>query len=227
MGSPWHIKNKISKGALNVKYEQEVKDILISNTITLIARGGFESATTKAITHSGNNPNNIKMNEVYIYRLFGSKEHLYSVAFSVLDQEIFRSLRSAVHFDGAEQDIKGALYEIFLRAWRFVLGNEDRCMCYMRYYYSIYFRDESLKDHNELFAGISGEFAPLFKEDADVKSIMHSVFTAILDFAVRVYHGDLENTPQNTEHIFNVIYCMMASYLKNQTVNQSVTAQSI
>lgn len=215
------------KGALNVRYEQEVKDILISNTITLIAQGGFEKATTKAITHGGNNPNNIKMNEVYIYRLFGSKEHLYSVAFASLDREIFQALQTSVHFDGKEQNIKDALYEVFLKAWRFVLHNEDHCMCYMRYYYSVYFRDASLRDHNKLFEVIIQEFAPLFKDGADVKSIMHSVFTAILDFAVRVYNGDLEDTETNATHIFNVIYCMMMSYLKPPAVKQGIATQLI
>ena len=210
-----------------MKNEQAVKDILISNTITLIAHGGFEKATTKAITHSKNNPPNIKMNEVYIYRLFGSKEQLYSTAFAVLDGEIFHALRTAVHFDRDEQDIAAALYEIFLKAWRFVLKNEDRCRCYMRYYYSIYFRDESLREHNELFEGIIQEFAPLFKDEADVKSIMHSVFTTLLDFSVRVYNGDLEDTETNAKHIFNVIYCMMMSYFKKTPIKQSIATQLI
>ena len=197
-----------------MKNEQAVKDILISNTITLIAHGGFEKATTKAITHSKNNPPNIKMNEVYIYRLFGSKEQLYSTAFAMLDREIFQSLRTLVHFEGEVEDLKAELYGIFLKAWRFVLHNEDHCRCYLRYYYSVYFKGESLRDHNKLFESIILEVAPLFKKDADVKSIMHSVFTTVLDFAIRVHNGDLEDTPTNAEHIFNVVYCMMQTYLK-------------
>ena len=45
---------------------------------------------------------------------------------------------------------------------------------------------------------------------------MHSVLTALLDFAVRVYNGDLKDSDTNTRHVFNVLYCMMASYFKDE-----------
>ena len=91
----------------------------------------------------------------------------------------------------------------------------------MRYYYSPYFKGESLNNHNELFEKIITEFTPLFKEGADVKSIMHSVFTAMCDFAVRVYNGDLRDTDSNAEHIFNVLYSMMSMYLKPEYISNT------
>ena len=200
-----------------MKKEQSVREILINNTIQLIAEGGFEKATTKAITHVGGHLPDMKMNEVYIYRLFGSKEQLYDVAFSRLDAEVVFMLRRAMEqFEQSDLDLKSKLYELFLRAWRFLLRNEAHCRCYVRYYYSVYFRGESLCSHNEQFKEFFKWFLPLFKEDADVKSIMHSVYTTILDFAVRVYNGDLEDTQTNAEHIFNVLYCMMMTYFKEE-----------
>ena len=211
-----------------MKYEQEVRDVLISNTIRLIAEGGFEKATTKAITHGGEQLPNVKMNEVYIYRLFGSKEDLYSFAFSCLDKEIVLALRKCFQTNQNQDcDIKERLHGVFCDAWHFILGNEDHCRCYIRYYYSVYFHGESLKAHNQLFDEIILAFSPLFKEEADVKSIMHSVFTTILDFAVRVYNGDLENTQINEEHIFNVVYCMMVTYFKNENTIRSHVSQFI
>lgn len=200
-----------------MRYEQEVRDALINNTIHLIAEGGFEKATTKAITYSGQAPPNIKMNEIYIYRLFGSKETLYATAFSCLDKEIVLAFRRCIAlYQNSGFDRKKMLYEAFRDAWHFVLSNEDRCRCYIRYYYSIYFKGESLKNHNRIFDEIIDGFSPMFKEEADVQAIMHSVFTTLLDFAVRVYNGDLKNTEENKSHIFNVIYCMMSTYFKNQ-----------
>ena len=55
---------------------------------------------------------------------------------------------------------------------------------------------------------------PIFKDEADVEAILHSVFTAMFDFAIRVYNEELENSDINRPHIFNVLYCMMATYLK-------------
>ena len=77
----------ILRGELKMKNEQDIREILISNTISLIAEGGFERATTKAITYSGNSLPNVKLNEAYIYRLFGDKEHLYEKAFEKIFSE--------------------------------------------------------------------------------------------------------------------------------------------
>ena len=199
-----------------MKGEQGVREILIDNTIRLIAEGGFEKATTKAITFSGESLPDVKLNEVYIYRLFGSKEHLYAMAFESLDKEFVLALRKCLAIlNSSEGTVKEKLYEVFLRVWEFLLKNEARCRCYIRYYYSVYFHGESLANHNRIFAEIVDAFSPLFKEEADVKSIMHSVLTTLLDFAIRVYNGDLENSDINTPHVFNVIYCTMMTYFKD------------
>ncbi|MBQ4273655.1 MAG: hypothetical protein IJB94_01620 [Clostridia bacterium] len=72
-----------------------------------------------------------------------------------------------------------------------------------------------MEKHQRHFDAIVERFRPLFIEEADVKAIMQSIFNALLDFAVRVYNGVLENNKINKSHIFNVLYCMMVTYLKN------------
>ena len=72
-----------------MKNEVVVRELLIANALHLIAEGGFESATTKELTHCGGSLPDFKMNEVYIYRIFGSKEQLYESAFIQLDRELF------------------------------------------------------------------------------------------------------------------------------------------
>ncbi|MBQ7406489.1 MAG: TetR/AcrR family transcriptional regulator [Clostridia bacterium] len=199
-----------------MKSEADIASLLISNAINLIAEGGFEKATTKELTYYKGNSPNAKMNEVYIYRLFGGKKGLYEATFAYLDKELYEAFQGAVKAIGNfGRDTKKKLYEFFLMAWNFVLNNEERFRCYVRYYYSIYFKGESLEKHNRLFEAIMNSFSSLFIEEADVKSIMHSVFTALLDFAIRVYNGDLENNESNVPHIFNVLYCMMMTYLKS------------
>jgi AcrR family transcriptional regulator len=198
-----------------MKYETEIRELLISNTIHLIAEGGFEKATTKELTHCGGDLPNMKMNEAYLYRIFGSKENLYDEAFVRLDRELCYAFRhGAETVGGFLPNSRERLYSFFLLAWRFVLGNEERCRCYVRYYYSIYFKGHSLEAHKRLFSGILSEMAPLFKDEADVPAILHSVFTTMLDFGIRVYNGDLEDSDINIPHIFNVLYCMMSTYFK-------------
>ena len=210
-----------------MKHEADIKSLLISNAIHLISEGGFEKATTKELTYYQGNLPNIKMNEVYIYRLFGSKEALYEAAFVYLDKEMYDAFQDGIRKVGDITRDTKKLYEFFLTVWEFVLKNEDRCRCYVRYYYSIYFKGESLEKHQKHFEAVVGKFCPLFKEEADVKSIMHSVFTALLDFAIRVYNGELENNGINVPHIFNVLYCMMTTYFKENEQEKIKTSQTI
>ena len=199
-----------------MKHEQEVKELLINNAIQLIAEGGFEKATTKELTYCNGNLPDFRMNEVYIYRFFGSKEQLYESAFSKLDTQLvfaFHQGVSAVGGFGEHASLR--LYEFFLRAWRFVLSNETYFRCYVRYYYSVYFKGSALEGHQKRFSAMVRELAPIFRQDADTNAILHSVFTTMLDFAVRVYNGELEDNEINRPHIFNILYCMMSSYIKN------------
>ncbi len=201
-----------------MKHEADIRELLIRNAIHLIAEGGFEKATTKELTHCGGDLPDCRMNEVYLYRIFGSKEALYQSVFVRLDDELFDAFGSAVAtVGGFDEDKRERMYTFFQMAWRFILGNEERCRCYIRYYYSVYFRGRSIEAHNRLFEGMISKLTPLFKKEADVVSILHSVFTALFDFCIRVYNGDLEDNEENRPHIFNVLYCMMATYFKEPT----------
>ncbi len=203
-----------------MKMEEEIRATLINNAIHLIAEGGFEKATTKNLTHYSDTPNELKMNEVYIYRLFGSKEELYQSAFLNLDQELVEAIRSALisATNGFMLDTKKAFYEFFIIVWQFLLKNEEHCRCYVRYYYSVYFKGKALVQHQQHFNSIVKNFAPLFIEEADVKAIMHSVFTTLLDFAIRVFNGELVDNEENRPHVFNVLYCMVLTYLKKPEI---------
>ena len=192
---------------------------LINNAIHLIAEGGFEKATTKELAHYGGDLPDVKMNEVYIYRLFGGKENLFEAAFLCLDHELLWAFKLGVEaVGGFSCDTKAKLNQFFLLAWRFIMGNEEKCRCYVRYYYSVYFNGRSLETHKKLFSDIVAEMTPIFREGAAVESILHSVFTTLFDFGIRVYNGELEDSEENRPHIFNVLYCMMATYFKAQTI---------
>ena len=200
-----------------MRCEVAIREALINNTIDLIAQGGFEMATTAAITRKAPPSAEVKMNEVYIYRLYGGKEQLYEAAFLTLESELYHALQACVTEELAKsRDTVDAWYRIFERAWGFLLRNEEHCRCYVRYYYSVYFKGNSLATHNKHFEHIVSCFAPLFQEDANLSAIMHSVFTALLDFSIRVYNGDLENNEDNRPHIFNMLYSMLKIYLKDE-----------
>ncbi len=205
-----------------MKRENEMKQLLIDNAIHLIAEGGFEKATTKELTFCGGSLPDVKMNEVYIYRLFGSKEELFAQAFSRLDREVFSAIKTgAAAVDRFDHRTKEKLYDVFLATWQYAVDHEEHGRCYVRYYYSAYFKGKSQEQHLTLFEEMIRRLLPIFKQDADVIAILHSVFTAFFDFAVRVYNGELENSEENRAHIFHVLYCMLASYLNESPADQS------
>ena len=199
-----------------MKREAEIKELLINNAIKLIAKGGFEMATTKELTHYSGDLPDIKMNEVYIYRIFGSKEALFEATFECLDNELYGAFRNGyVSLKDADIPLHDKMCGLLEMAWDFILHNEERCRCYVRYYYSVYFRGDSKEKHDELFGNVINGVSSVFKEEADVRAILHSVFTALLDFGIRVHNGDLEDNDINRPHVFNVLYCMMETYLKD------------
>ena len=111
------------------------------------------------------------------------------------------------------------MHEWFNRIWRFLLQNESRCRCYVRYYYSAYFREQSMREHRRLLYSAEEYFIPLFKGESDVASLLHTTFMTMLDFAIRVYNGDLENSEENAYHIFNLLYDSLSSYFNPNFIN--------
>ena len=61
-----------------MKNEKIYREVFTNNTLRLVAEGGFEKATTRAIAGERREINNIKLNEAHIYRVFGTKENLYA-----------------------------------------------------------------------------------------------------------------------------------------------------
>ena len=101
-----------------MKNESVIREALISNTTRLIGEGGFEKSTTNAIVHDGASVPGIKLNEVYIYRIFGSKERLYAEVFSELDDELFTTVGKALDiFERRDVALRDRLRILFDRIW--------------------------------------------------------------------------------------------------------------
>ena len=198
-----------------MKNGEIIKEALLNNTIRLIGEGGFEKATTRAIVKDGISVPGINFNEVHIYRLFGSQERLYAEAFSTLDTELFQHLQSVFRdFRGTELAGKERLRRAFDLVWQFLLDNERRCRCYVRYYYSAYFEGAPLRSHRKMLSEYSALFSVLFKDGSDIVSLVHTTFMTMMDFAIRVYNHDLQNNDGTAYHIYLLIYTSLTPYLR-------------
>ncbi len=197
-----------------MKNERIYREVFINNTIRLVAEGGFEKATTRAITGERREINNVKLNEAHIYRVFGTKENLFAETFAVLDNELISIIKEGISCFEGEKDFRSQCKKLFLKLWHFLLQNEAKCRYYTRYYHSVYFKNDIYKVHMKKYEILVEKLSPAFVSGADVWSLLHHIITVMLDFAIRVYNGAIEDTEENAAHIFTVVYSSITPYLK-------------
>ena len=197
-----------------MKNEQLYREVFIDNTIRLVAEGGFERATTRAIAHDRANLGTVKLNEAHVYRVFGTKEKLFAEVFGILDGELLFLIRDNLSIFDMELDFKLQCRRLFDKVWDFLLSQEQKCRYFTRYYYSAYFNNEIQDKHNRHYQILIEKISGVFKPDADVRSLLHYCITTMLDFAIMVYNNAIEDSEENAYHIFQVIYSSVVPYLK-------------
>ena len=190
--------------------QNDLRQALIDGTIHVVAQNGFDKATTKAISAATG------INEVYIYRFFENKEELFEKAFEYLDKQLVD--KALLHIDVMymqEMDYETRCRIYFLAIWRFLVGNKDEILMYVRYYYSPYFRKYSATEHKLRYAPVINKFNDAFKDEADVWMILNHILNVMLDFAVMVHNDEMPKEDNYTEHVFRVIYQSVKQYFRH------------
>ena len=189
--------------------QDELRQALVDGTIHVIAQNGLDKATTKAISNATG------INEVYIYRFFENKEKLFEKAFEHLDEQLVH--KTLLHIDVMymrEMDYETRCRIYFLTMWRFLVGNKNDILMYVRYYYSPYFEKFSSQTHKQRFIPLVNKFKDAFKDEADVWMILNHILNVMLDFAVKVHNGHMSDGDDYAEHVFRVIYRSIEQYFK-------------
>ncbi len=190
--------------------QDDLRQALIDGTIHVIAQNGLDKATTKAISKATG------INEVYIYRLFENKENLFEKAFEYLDKQLVD--KALLHINVMymrEMDYETRCRIYFLAIWRFLIGNRDEILMYVRYYYSPYFKKLSSEAHKLRYTAVVNKFKDAFKDEADVWMILNHILNVMLDFAVMVHNDEMPKKDNYTEHVFRVIYASVKQYFRN------------
>lgn len=187
----------------------DVQNRLIDRTITVIAEYGLDKTTTKAIVKGTD------INEAYIYRYFKDKEDLLSHVFDVLDEELVAKAMQHVevmYMHELEYELRCRVF--FTEIWKFLLGNKEKCLAFIRYYYSPYFQKYSYETHKQRYVPLVKKFQDAFRDEADTWMILNHVLNVILDFAVKVHNSQMPNEGVYEEHVFRVIYRSIEQYFK-------------
>lgn len=188
----------------------EIRQILIDGTIRVIAQEGLDKATTQRIKLA------TAINEAYIYRCFADKEDMFAKTFDALDEEMaavtMRSL-AVMYAENMPFEERCRLY--FAAVWSFLLGDRDKCLCYVQYFYSPYFMRLSEEEHIRRFAPLVEKFTPAFKPEAEVWLILTHILNVMLDFAIKVHNNRMPAGDNYSEHVFRVIYASVKQYFNN------------
>ena len=190
---------------------EDTRRSLIEGTIYVIANEGLDKATTKQIgTRTG-------INEAYIYRCFDSKEDMFAKAFELLDCELVDIIMSNIDVMYlTELDYETRCRLFFFKVWNFITKYRERCLAYVSYYYSPYFRRYSAVEHKKRYGCVVEKFKDSFIEEADVWMILNHILNVMLDFAIKVYNDEMPNEDNYSEHIFRVIYRSVEQYFKKR-----------
>jgi AcrR family transcriptional regulator len=195
---------------------QEIRETLVERTISVIANKGLDKVTTKAIVSETG------INEAYIYRHFKDKEHLLSQTFEKLDYELVDKLIECLpvmYMEQLEYKMRCRLY--FESIWKFLIDNSERCVAFVQYYYSPYFKKYSIKEHTLRYKPFINKIRNVFKDESDVWMILNYILNVMLDFAIKVHNEQMPNNDSYSEHVFRVIYMSVEQYFKNSKVKVS------
>ena len=191
--------------------QDEIRLALIDGTIHVIAREGLDKASTKQIALA------TSINEVYIYRNFKNKEDLLAKTFAFLDNELMeKSMQHVAVMYMHELDYETRCRVFFTSIWRFLLGNRDKCLTYVRYYYSPYFPTYSAAEHKERFVPLIDKFKDAFRDESNIWMIQNHILNVMLDFAIKVHYNQMPDDDDYSEHVFRVIYHSVKQYFRNE-----------
>jgi AcrR family transcriptional regulator len=189
---------------------EEISRSLIDGTIRVIAREGLDKASTKQIGRA------TSINEVYIYRCFADKDDMFAKAFDVLDEELLaKTMKHVEIMYVQEMDYETRCRFYFKKIWEFLLSDKDRCLTYIRYFYSPYFTKYSAKNHEKRFSPLVEKIKDAFLDEADVWMILNHILNVMFDFAIKVHNGQMSGDDDYTEHVFRVIYASVKQYFSN------------
>lgn len=188
--------------------QEEMRLALVNSTVKVVANDGLDKTTTKAISTAAD------LNEVYIYRLFEGKEDLLRKSFEMLDKELIDTvyLHLPVMYN-EDRDFVSNCRIFFCSIWNFLLGNRDKCVCYMSYFYSPYFQKHSAESHVERAAKVVDGMTSAFAQGSDVYFFLNHILNVMLGFAIKVFDGDLTNDDKTAEMIFTIVFSSVRPYL--------------
>ena len=185
----------------------EMRNALIESAIHVVAKDGIDRATTKSLATYA------KLNEVYIYRVFGGKEQLLKEAFDVLDAEFCDCLLKNIEImSDTSIPLKERCWIYFLKIWEFIFTDEEKCSYFIRYYHSRFFDTYSIDFRRQTYAEVVNILATAFKEEIDIWLLLNHIFDVIFASAQKILRKEVANDDRMAVSVFALIYTALEPY---------------
>ncbi len=189
--------------------EQDLRDALIRHTEYIVANEGMHRATTKNIAEKAG------INEAYIYRTFQDKDDLIKSAFHENDVRLRDRVLEDLHFlDDTDKPLKERIRNVLTPCLDLMIGISDRCVFYLRYYFSEKYLQLAKSEHDDCFRPVLEALSPYFKGGEDANFIVNFVFEAMLTY---VYSASTKAVTEKTEHRENIVdtlAVLLMNYMK-------------
>ena len=187
---------------------ENYRELLQDAAVLVVARDGLDHATTKSIAGE------VACNEVYIYRNFGSKEGLLQAAFNRADIAFVQNVLKHIDvMDEADRSLEERCHALWDPVWAFCVGKPDIVQFYLRYYYSAQFLASAHALHHRNYQQLQARLSRYFVSSHDSWLLMAHIFETILSFVSHVLCGDLQDTPELDEQVFNLIFRTLQPYM--------------
>lgn len=194
----------------------KLRNQLMEGAIKAVSAYGLEGLTTRSIEQQ------CKLKDSYIYRYFEDKEDLLKKAFLREDRAFVNTIEAnfAIMYDNSI-DFKERCYSLWEPCWQYLVSRPDVCKFYVRYYYSTYFAQQAISEHTDICKMLVAKFADAFPKNVNVNVVTHHLLEIMLNYGMKVSLGELEDSKETSNMIFDIIYTIVSRYINHNSDNMS------
>lgn len=190
---------------------QKITSAFIESAIKVIARDGFDKASTRNIARE------CDIADAYIYVYFKDKEELFSKAFQKVDTALVREIKKCLPIlkqTGITNE--GRLYFLFSRLWVCLCAHPDTCRFFIQYYYSPYYPKYSAQEHLVRWMPILDQMKSMFLPRIDVRATLRLVLNTMLGQAIKA-SGDISTEKDViARNNYSLVLGMLSSCLSDK-----------
>lgn len=186
--------------------------LILENTIKYVADHGLENVTTKKVALSMN------ISEGTVLYHFKNKKILLSECLYYIDNQVDSIFRGIPFFSfSLFKGVQKLWYEYFM----YFIEHGDYAKFYSMYRTSSYYNEEVMKEQEKsfnFFVKITKKIMPKLGMNSDI--FWPYVIEITLSFAAKIADNKIENTNENIEEIFNIIFFGMNGIIKNHKMEE-------